>query len=411
MAHRVLFKWAISRTYVGVIFKLAVLTFTGHAVADTFVIGTPGEIAAAELGASVGDAVAAGMELANTKAQANAQFGAARSRFFAEYPNGKNFEEANKEFAELLWEKDLYFLSISLPTGFGDKSPNSMASVFAKLDVLTGGTLDNGIPDSAGFEFSRWVTGVRQSLGAQSYRGSLPRMPSVNELAAALTANSDLSERYRKARDEAEFEMQCRAHPGAYCATPGSGTFSQEGNLTRAARIADYYLVNYANDLPGGSTTKAKVRDAIIKYEGLTYTPEDCIHYLDNELANDPRHDPNLTSFRRAIATYESAKVMSSEDICVRSAQDMQREEDARGGHFHMDPSPKIMWDTAFRTAKFNEVYGTVTNDQARELAQAFGRDAKYYQTRVAVIDFYTKANGVRPYSYVRATVVSSAEQ
>jgi hypothetical protein len=204
----------------GVIVAIFLLTLLRNTFADTFVIGTPGGIGAAYFGATVGNALAAGIDLANTKAKANAQLAAARRRFFAEYPNGRNFAQAEKEFAELLWEKDLYFMWISLPTGFRDNSPNSMASVFGKLDVVTGGTLGNGIPNSAGFTFDRWVTAIRGYLGAESYRAPLRRLPNASELAAALNASRDAYARYKKDRDQAEFEIQCRARPGPYCAVP-----------------------------------------------------------------------------------------------------------------------------------------------------------------------------------------------
>lgn len=97
----------------GVIVAIFLLTLLRNAFADTFVIGTPGGIGAAYSGATVGNALAAGIDLANTKAKANAQLVAARRRFFAEYPNGRNFAQAEKEFAELLWEGSLFHVDQS----------------------------------------------------------------------------------------------------------------------------------------------------------------------------------------------------------------------------------------------------------------------------------------------------------
>jgi hypothetical protein len=396
----------------GLIVAIVLLTLLRDASADTVVVGTPGQIGAAYFGAAVGRSLAAGIDFANTKAQANAQIAAERRRFFAEYPNGRNFAQAEKEFAASLWAKDLYFMSISLPTGFRDSSPDSMASVMGKLDRVTGGALDNGIPNAAAFTFDRWVTAIRGHLGATSYRAPLRRLPSTSELLAALDATKDVYTRYKKDRDEAEFEMQCRARPGPYCAIPGG--YSHGGATARAARIADYYLAHYAQALPGGDAMKTKVRDAIIKFESLAYTTQDCIRYVDRSFANDPRHDPNLAALRAAIARYESVKVMSQEDICIRAAQDMQRDEAVRNGTPRVTPTAKELWDTNFRTSKLNELYGPLTSDQAGEVAQAMGGKPKDYETRATVIDFYTgsreaRAARVRIYHVVRHQVIQRA--
>jgi hypothetical protein len=151
--------------------------------------------------------------------------------------------------------------------------------------------------------------------------------------------------------------------PGTLLRGSQLGGYSQGDATGRAARIADYYLAHYAQTLPGGDAVKAKVRDAIMKYESLAYTTQDCIRNIDRSLENDPRRDPNLAALRRAIARYESAKVMSQEDICIRAAQDMQRDEAARNGTPSAEPTPKEHWDSSSRTSKFNALYGPVTSD------------------------------------------------
>jgi hypothetical protein len=398
----------------GVIVSIVLLVLLRDAAADTVIVGTPGQIGAALFGAQVGSALAAGANFASIKAQASAQIAAERRRFFAEYPNGRNFAQAEKEFAASLWMKDLYFMSMHLPTGFGDSSPDSMASVMGKLDRVTGGALDNGIPNASAFAYSRWVHAIRVHLGATSYRAPLRRVPSTSELLAALVATKDVYARYKTDRDEAEFEMQCRARPGPYCALPSGAGYSHGGATARASRIADYYLAHYAQTLPGGEAVKTKVRDAIIKFESLAYTTQDCIRYVDRSFANDPRHGPNLAALRAAVARYASAKVMSQEDICIRAAQDMQQDEAVRNGTPQVTPTAKELWDTNFRTAKFNELYGVLTGDQAEAVAQAMGGKPKDYETRATVIDFYTasreaRAAGVRIYHVVRHQVIQKA--
>jgi hypothetical protein len=303
-------------------------------------------------------------------------------------------------------------MSMSLSTGFRDSSPNSMASVLDKLDRVTGGTLDNGIPDDAAFAFGRWVTAIRGHLGATSYRAPLRRVPSQRELVAALEATKDVYARYKKDRDEAEFEMQCRARPGPYCALPGG--YSHGGDTARATRIADYYLAHYAQGLPGGEGVKTKTRDTIVKFESLAYTTQDCVRYIDRSLQNDPRHDPNLAALRGAIARYESIEAMSQEDMCIRAAQDMQRAEAVRNRTPRVTPTPKEYWDTSFRTSKFNELYGPLTTDQLEELTQGMRGQPKDFETRATILDFYTgsraaRAAGVRIYHVVRHQVIQKA--
>ena len=390
---------------------ILVLTLLHDVLADTVIVGKPGEIGAALFGRGVGKALAAGADLANTKAQFNAQIAAARRRFFAEYPNGKDFAQAEKEFAELLWGKDLYFMSMSLSTGFDDTSPNSISSVLGKMDAVTGGTMDNGISNSARAMFGRWVHAIRGDLGAESYRAQLRRLPSASQVVAAIEANEDAYSAYKKDRDDAEFEAQCRARPGPYCVHPGG--YSHGGATKRAARIADYYLAQYAQALPGGDATKAKVRDAIIKHESLAYTTQDCARRVDRMFEGDPRHDSNLAALRRAIAHYETAKVMTQEDICIRAAQDMQRDEAKRNGTPSVEPQQKEYWDSIFRAAKFNELYDPMTKDQTRDLAQAQGGKAENWET-ATTLDAYTagtaaRAAKVRAYRHVRKQVIERA--
>jgi hypothetical protein len=385
-----------------VIVGTVLLVLLREASADTVVIGTPGQIGAALFGAQVGSALGAGVDFARVKAQVNAQIGAARRRFFAEYPKGRDFAQAEKEFANLLWEKDLYYMSMRLSTG-------SMPSTLGKLDAVTGGPLDNGIPSEAGAFFGRWVSGIRNHLGAKS-RAPLARFPSQSELLAALDANKDAYAQYKKARDEAEFEAQCRARPGPYCALPGGG-YSHGGATERAARIADYYLAHYARSLPGGEAVKTKLRDAIIKYESLAYTTQDCIRQVGKSFENDPRHDQNLAALRHAIAKYESVKFMSQEDICIRAVDEMQRAEAAQNRVPH-GPLPKEFWDSDFRTWKFNERYGPLTSDQVRELSEAARGTVKDF--RVTVINYYTgnpkaQAAQVPRYHRVRQHILESA--
>ena len=337
-----------------VIVSIILLVLLRDASADTLIIGTPGQIGAARFGANVGGALAAGVDYARLKAKLNAQIGTARRRFFAEYPKGRDFAQAEQEFAELLWSKDVYFMAWRLSTG-------STPSMVGKLDAATGGTVDNGIPRGAGLAFNRWVSGIRDSLGATAF-------PSESQLLAALEANKDAYARYREARDLAEFEMQCRARPGPYCALPGG--YSHGGATERAARIAEYYLAHYARTLSGGDAVKTKLRDAIIKYESLAYTTPDCIRHVGRIFENDPHHDKNLAALRQGIAKYESAKVMSPEDICIWAAQDMELAEHARNGTPQVSPRPNDFWDTLFRNSKFNELYGLLTSDQMREMRE-----------------------------------------
>jgi TPR repeat protein len=406
----------------GVIVAIVLLVLVRDASADTVVIGTPGQIGAALFGANVGSALGAGVDFARNKGQFNAQIGGARRRFFAEYPKGRDFAQAEKEFAELLWSKDVYFM------GFGLSDGNTQ-NMLGKLDAVTGGALDNGIPDEAKAAFGQWVSGIGASLGAKS-RAPLANL-SQSDLLAALDANKDAYAQYKRDRDEAEFEMQCVARPGPYCAPPPGGGYSHGGATERAARIADYYLAHYAQKLPGGAGVKTKLRDAIIKFESLAYTTQDCIRYVGRALENDPpRHDKNLAALRHAIAKYESVKVMPQEDICIRAVRDMQRAETGmtKPGMVNFGALPKEIWDYTFRTPKFNELYGPLTNDQARELLsqvsagprrresrtsdqapeplpQARGRTVTDHALRVTIISFYTGSSEARDaqiLSYIR---------
>ncbi len=92
--------------------------------------------------------------------QFNAQIADARQAFWERYPDGPGLEEVEALYAELLAQKDVYFLQESIV-----RQGIEGADAFTRLIPVLIGQLDNGIPQLAQPAFGRWAMAVRQRAG------------------------------------------------------------------------------------------------------------------------------------------------------------------------------------------------------------------------------------------------------
>lgn len=171
--------------------------------ADMIIIGTPGQIAAARMGHQIGSAIGGALrsaaEFAQSKAAANAEMEKARRDFLRNYPNGADLAAARERLASLLFQKDLYYLSLSISEGLTPDNEQRLQL----LDMLTGGALDGGIHPGAKADFADWVDAVRASLGARR-RGELLFVTSGPDVLKAIGDNMGVYERYLQRRDPIE---------------------------------------------------------------------------------------------------------------------------------------------------------------------------------------------------------------
>jgi hypothetical protein len=121
----------------------------------------------------------------------------ARRRFWSNYPEGPEIAAAATDFATALLLRDLLFLHMYLPEG----PDGPRARMFDALVSLA----DGGVPASA--LFLDWVRKVREHLGV---RGTQFIVPSPAQVLSAIGARSAAYEKYRIARDFAEFDRESR---------------------------------------------------------------------------------------------------------------------------------------------------------------------------------------------------------
>jgi hypothetical protein len=94
----------------------------------------------------------------------------ARAQFWATYPNKSGAAQASQQFADLLWQKDIYFLELALRSPQSKdltdrRGPGFLANV---QDLMVGlQTTDGGIRRSASPEFFDWVAAVRKGFGPE----------------------------------------------------------------------------------------------------------------------------------------------------------------------------------------------------------------------------------------------------
>ena len=94
--------------------------------------------------------------LKEMSAKANEETAAARKAFWAQYPNGPRFAEAQATFARSLWAKDmLLFMEARLAQGC--RNPTAQAASLGRLLSVGGMNIDGGVAPGASYTFCRWV--------------------------------------------------------------------------------------------------------------------------------------------------------------------------------------------------------------------------------------------------------------
>jgi hypothetical protein len=128
----------------------------------------------------------------------NAQIADARQAYFAAPP--ANRATLGDKFGELLLQKDLLIAMPDVMTGGGDQAK---AVTGLMLLANKGNLPDGGIPPSARAAFGQWVTALQMRAGS-----SFGRMPDPVKASQAMLDGGNLEayEKYRRLRDQAEFD-------------------------------------------------------------------------------------------------------------------------------------------------------------------------------------------------------------
>jgi hypothetical protein len=166
-------------------------------------------------------------EAARLKADFNERIAAARKQFWATYPDKPGAVQARTTFADLLRQKDLYFMQNTLTFATDERTraqrdPKAAAPIFKTLELATGGRVDGGIRQSAKPEFYDWVDAVRRNLQAQG----MHQLNSLNDLfsyatrepgriVTAVNKSQSEFEIYLAERDWAEFDLAGKEPAGS----------------------------------------------------------------------------------------------------------------------------------------------------------------------------------------------------
>ena len=228
------------------------------------------------IGQQIGDTVVKGAQFKSSKHDANAEFAQARRAFYAQLANGILGSPEEQNFAELLYDKDIYYLSLNVSEGV-----RSSAKRMKALDALSGGAaLDDGIAGwPADDLFDVWVTDVRSQLGATA-DGQLIFVFDPVAFKQAIDATKPSYDRYRKARDEQEFKRWRASRP--LIMEPKADTPEQRAD-TYMRVVMHNAVEEVVENLPQKEREQfraktepwaSQVRQAIIDYEKRAITPD-----------------------------------------------------------------------------------------------------------------------------------------
>lgn len=309
----------------------------GPSQADTiFVEETIGE----SLAHQVGDAILKAQDVARDKAQANAQFDRARSAFYVQLNRGllKTREEA--AFAELLNEKDIYYLSLYASEGVQSADRRVKA-----IDTLTGGeALDGGIggwPVSDHFE--AWVRAVRAQLGA-TREGELLFVSDPTQFRNAILQAQSVYENYRHARDQAEFERWhlARRVPAPAARTPAD--FAQRYIVyvlkpSLAGALSRMPPAQRQAMLPRVRAWLISLGQAIAQYESAGVTPDTAL------IAMKAAHYPaeSIAFFQQRLGNVRGKSPPQVEAAVIQAYSDAIMHNDMARYGASLAPNPDVV--------------------------------------------------------------------
>ncbi|MFN8006020.1 MAG: hypothetical protein U0V70_03105 [Terriglobia bacterium] len=145
----------------------------------------------------------------------NKMISSARSRYWKTFPDGPGSKEAEMAFADALWQKDIYYLQLSLIEGVDGRAPiltnfaDMMGGGNVLLDAISGGdaykkfptNVDGGIRPYAFPLFVAWAKALRRAEGREN-EGTFAT-PLI--IVSAIQDKSNWRKAYEDARNWSEF--------------------------------------------------------------------------------------------------------------------------------------------------------------------------------------------------------------
>lgn len=182
---------------------LVLITFS---VKSQIVSGTPAAVNKALMINNLLKTYQSLVEYSSAKTNLNGLIANARQKYWAEFPNGKNIEEARKHFSHYLLVKDMLCFYIDFldyyHKGMSTKNTGSNAShSFSDIiNLVSGGQIDGGIEPSAKGIFTYWTNEVKYTWSTTA-KG----MMDIDALNKALEHNIEIYLEYVGKRDRSEY--------------------------------------------------------------------------------------------------------------------------------------------------------------------------------------------------------------
>lgn len=290
-----------------------------------------------------------------------------RERFYAQLDKGKRNTSEEQEFQEVLFEKDIYYLSLYISGGVDVDKPAADA-----LHLLAGGNLDEGIRPLD--YFTEWVDAMRDALGVQ--RGEVMMMFYPDKVAEAMVTTRKTYEGYRAARDKKELE-NWQQHRRVYAPLPKTSSefINSYVDYSLNEQLEARLSVLNEGEKSALQTTIERWRprylQAISDYENVSFDSAGIEKLLR---LSGTYTDQEIASFRQTAATAESMPSLRREEFFANALCDLIAERDARiiGRRSSIRADPSIVAGST-RLQLYSITTGKLTDAES----EAYRRDPR----------------------------------
>jgi len=252
----------------------------------------------------LGQAASAAKDYNEQVTKLNSEIGEARDKYWRRYPDKPGYEQAELAFYQGLWNKDMYYLMITLPAGMNDRvtrQTNIMGMLGGMVSPEDIGkfptNVDGGIRPYAFPLFANWVNALRRAEGREETKGDEGNFATPFILATAIKDRSNWRKAYEDARNWAEFVSS--GLDVSKFVTPKAYLFHQ--------MEADVNLVNAKAkpaDLPNPMVATKELYDQFVKMFGekeVLDAAAAVLHAPKNSMGGlAPRAEVSIGSYSRA---------------------------------------------------------------------------------------------------------------
>jgi hypothetical protein len=335
-------------------------------------------------------------------AEASAEVAGYRQAFFYQLDAGARNSKEEQEFSEVLFEKDIYYMSLYTPNG-AVKGKQDVE----RIDKLGGKPIGGGINPLASTQFGEWVTAIRTRLGARNNEFIFTSPIAFRE---AFEASKAEYQAYKRARDKIELgTWQLSRRPRLPKPTTIDEIVDQYFETTLGPEVKQKVsLLNGSAKQDAEQTAldwARKLRRVIIDYESFRLTPDGIAAALrsygrafsENEIASV------LVQIRDLPPTDQTAIEARSAAALGRIIQAHDR---AAGIRYSVVNEDMIALD--LRTRAYRQTTGKLSPNEA----EAVSKDPKWKDIHDKLWYYssgpgHEVAYGVTPYANTRPYIVA----